>query len=72
MSEYDEIDDEQTNSPTADDFKTLRADAKKARKLAEDLELPAGTLVVVLDRKRKWLRRALKKVPDSDVYRRRL
>jgi Zn-dependent protease with chaperone function len=43
-----------------------------ARKLAEDLELPAGTLVVVLDRKRKWLRRALKKVPDSDVYRRRL
>jgi Zn-dependent protease with chaperone function len=41
-----------------------------ARKLADDLEVPAGTLVVVLDRKRKWLRRALKKVPDSEVYRR--
>lgn len=41
-----------------------------ARKLAEDLELPAGTLVVVFDQKRKWLRRALKKVANSEVYRR--
>jgi len=41
-----------------------------ARKLADDLELPRGTLVIVLDRKRQWLRRALKKVPNSQVYRR--
>ena len=41
-----------------------------ARKLAEDLELPAGTLVVVFDKKRKWLRRARKKVANSEVYRR--
>jgi hypothetical protein len=41
-----------------------------AGKLAEDLELPPGTLIVVFDRKRKWLQRALKKVANSEVYRR--
>jgi Zn-dependent protease with chaperone function len=40
------------------------------RKLAEELELPAGTLVIVFDQKRKWLRRALRKLPNSEVYRR--
>lgn len=41
-----------------------------SRKLADELELPPGTLVVILDQKRKWLRRALKKVANSEVYRR--
>jgi Zn-dependent protease with chaperone function len=41
-----------------------------AKKLAEELELPPGTLIVVFDQKRKWLRRALKKVARSEIYRR--
>ena len=41
-----------------------------ARTLADDLTLPARTLVVVLDYKRSWLRRALQKVANAEVYRR--
>ncbi|HEU4643360.1 MAG TPA: M48 family metallopeptidase [Gemmatimonadaceae bacterium] len=41
------------------------------RKLVEELELPGHTLVVVLTRKRAWLRRRLKRIRDAEVYRRR-
>ncbi|HEY9450557.1 MAG TPA: hypothetical protein VIQ60_12475, partial [Gemmatimonadaceae bacterium] len=40
------------------------------RKLAEELELPGETLVLALTRKRAWLRRALRRVPDAEMYRR--
>jgi hypothetical protein len=36
---------------------------------AEDMELPCATLVRGLTRQRAWLRRALKRVPDAEVYR---
>jgi hypothetical protein len=42
-----------------------------ARKLAEELEVPPGTLIVVFDQKRKWLKRKLKKVANSELYKRR-
>ena len=41
-----------------------------ARKLAEELQLPGQTLIVILTRKRAWLRRRLKRVADAEVYRR--
>ncbi|HEX6964243.1 MAG TPA: M48 family metalloprotease [Gemmatimonadaceae bacterium] len=41
-----------------------------ARKLIEEVDLPDETLVVVLGRKQRWLRRKLKRVPRSEVYRR--
>lgn len=40
------------------------------RKLAEELELPGETLVLALTRKRAWLRRALGRVPDAELFRR--
>jgi hypothetical protein len=41
------------------------------RKLVEELDLPGGTIVFVLTRKRRWLRRALRRVSGAEVYRRR-
>jgi len=41
------------------------------RKLVEDLDLPGETIVFVLTRKRRALRRALRKVSGAEVYRRR-
>jgi Zn-dependent protease with chaperone function len=39
-------------------------------KLAESLELPAGTLIVMIDQKRRWLQRSLSQLESSEVYRR--
>jgi Zn-dependent protease with chaperone function len=40
------------------------------KKLVAELHVPAGTLIIVLDRKRRWLLRKMKRVPNSEVYRR--
>lgn len=41
-----------------------------ARKLADELTFPGESLVVILTRKRRWLSRMIRRVPESEIYRR--